>query len=81
MDRETHDLNQLWTLIRDIRFAMMTTRDAGSRLHTRPLTTQNRDEEQGDALWFFVSRGSEACQELQADAQVSVAYADPANTS
>jgi hypothetical protein len=32
----------LWTLIRRIRFAMLTTRSADGALRSRPLTTQNR---------------------------------------
>ena len=75
---DTDTRNKLWELIQDIRFAMFTTRAADGGLHTRPLTTQNGKDHRDDALWFFVSRGSDAFAELQADGQVSVAFADPA---
>jgi general stress protein 26 len=73
-ESDAHD--KLWDMIRDIRFAMVTTRAADGRLRTRPLTMQNREQDQGDSLWFFVSRGGEPFAELQADERVSVAFAD-----
>lgn len=69
---------KLWQLIQDNRFPMFTTRSADGSLHSRPLTRQNRDADQGDVLWFFVSRTSETFAELQGDEHVSVAFADPA---
>lgn len=77
MDRNTESLDTFWDLVKDIRFAMLTTRARDGSLHTRPLTVQNRDEQNDDALWFFVSRSSEACSEAQADELVSLAFADP----
>lgn len=68
----------LWTLIKDIRFGMMTHRhpEAGL-LHAHPLTTQNRDLNPGDPLYFFVSAKTELGQRLRADGNVCVNYADP----
>lgn len=74
---ETDDRATLWGLIKDIRFAMFTTRDGDGNLHSRPLTTQNQDGDQDDMLWFFVPRDSEVFAELQGDAQASVVYASP----
>ncbi|WP_349742096.1 pyridoxamine 5'-phosphate oxidase family protein [Roseateles cavernae] len=67
----------LWELIKDIRFAMLTTLHDNSHLHSRPMTTQNRKLEDDDCLWFFMSRSGEPVDELTAEAMVNLAYADP----
>jgi general stress protein 26 len=41
------------------------------------MTTQNRRDDEADALFFFMSRSSEPFADLQRDAQVNVAYAEP----
>jgi general stress protein 26 len=68
---------KLWELIKDMRFAMFTTHHADGHLHSRPMTTQNGKVDEGDSLWFFMSRSSEAVSDLLASDQVNVAYADP----
>lgn len=68
---------KLWTLIHDIRIAMLTTRSADGALRSRPLTTQNRSLDASDpTLWFFVSRASEVAAETLHDATVNLAYSD-----
>jgi general stress protein 26 len=47
---------QFWELIKDIRFAMFTARDAGGHLTSRPMTTQNSASDEDSSLWFFMSR-------------------------
>jgi len=66
----------LWELVKDIQFAMFTTR-ADGRLRSRPMTTQNSEVDERASLWFFMSRGSEAVNDIGADPVVNVAYADP----
>ena len=66
----------LWELVKDIKFAMFTTR-ADGRLRSRPMTTQNSEVDERASLWFFMSRGSEAVNDIGADPVVNVAYADP----
>lgn len=66
----------LWELVKDIRFAMFTTRTDG-RLRSRPMTTQNSEVDERSSLWFFMSRGSDAVGDLELDPVVNVAYADP----
>lgn len=66
----------LWGLIKDIRFAMFTTRHANGHLHSRPMTTQNSSLDEDTNLWFFMSRKSEPVADLGADTQVNVSYAD-----
>lgn len=68
---------QLWDLIKDIRFAMFTTLHDNSHLHSRPMTTQNRKLEDDDCLWFFMSCSGEPVGELANEAMVNLAYADP----
>jgi general stress protein 26 len=72
---------QLWSLIKDIKFGMLTTRHADGRLRSRPMTTQNSHLDQDAKLWFFMSRLGEAAAELQADPSVCMVYADTGSDS
>jgi general stress protein 26 len=72
----TQDSGKLWEMVKDIRFAMFTTRHANGHLHSRPMTTQNRRDDEGDSVWFFMARSKESVQDLQADPQVNLAYVD-----
>ncbi|MBP7566680.1 MAG: pyridoxamine 5'-phosphate oxidase family protein [Burkholderiaceae bacterium] len=75
MAKDTHDT--LWKLIKDIRFGMFTHRHTDGRLHSHPLTTQNKSVDDDGVLYFFVSRSGEVAQRLRADGLVNIAYADP----
>ena len=66
----------LWNLIKDIRFAMFTTRHSNGHLHSRPMTTQNSSLDEDSQLWFFMSRKGDPVADLLADPAVNVAYAD-----
>ena len=71
------DEHRLWELIKDIRFAMLTNHGGDGHLHSRPLTTQNREFDDAERrLWFFISRSSALAQELQRDGNVNLAYAN-----
>jgi general stress protein 26 len=72
-----NDRDTLWSLIKDIKFAMFTTRHGNGHLHSRPMTTQNRAIDEDSSLWFFMSRSSGPVQDLEADPQVNITYADP----
>ncbi len=72
---------QLWELIKDIRFAMFTTRHANGHLHSRPMTTQNAKLDEDSSLWFFMSRAGEPVADLVKDPVVNVVYADPGEDS
>src|SRR6187200_2313483 len=71
----------LWKLIKNIRFAMFTTRHGNGHLHSRPMTTQNGKIDEDSSLWFFMSRKSEPAQDLQREPTVAVVYADPSSDS
>jgi len=78
MEKTTNDNAKtfLWELIKDIRFAMFTTRDTNNHLQAWPMTMQNKSLDDGK-LWFFMSRSSEAVLQLQANPMMCVAFADP----
>jgi general stress protein 26 len=65
----------LWNLIRDFKFALLTTRSAQGRLRSRPMTTQNRRDD-SDTLCFFVAANGELADDVRHDARVAVAYVD-----
>lgn len=73
----THDRDRLWALIKDIKFAMFTTRHANGHLHSRPMTTQNGRIDEDASLWFFMARSSEPVADLAAQPTVNISYADP----
>ena len=72
----THETELLWKLIRTTRFAMFTTRHGNGHLHSRPMTTQNRKEDEDDCLWFFMSRKGDPVEDLTKEPGVNVAYAN-----
>ncbi|MEO5696715.1 MAG: pyridoxamine 5'-phosphate oxidase family protein [Burkholderiaceae bacterium] len=72
---------KLWELIKDIRFAMFTTRHDNGHLHSRPMTTQNSKLDEDASLWFFMARGAEPVADLGAEPNVNVVYADPGDDS
>ena len=77
MDNESQHRAQLWDLIKDIKFAMFTTQAQNRHLHSRPMTTQNRELDEDDRLWFFMSRSRDPVAELAEAPSVNVSYADP----
>lgn len=74
-DTQHDQLKALWSLIKNTRFAMLAHRHADGSLHSHPLTTQNRDLDDG-CVYFFVSRKTEVGQRLRADGNVNLAYAN-----
>lgn len=73
----TEARSELWNLIKDIRFAMFTSRHNNGHLHARPMTTQNRAIDEDDRLYFFMSRRGDPVEDLAIDGNVNVSYADP----
>jgi general stress protein 26 len=69
------DIKKIAELMKDIKFAMLTTVEENGRLHSRPMTTQSVEFD-GD-LWFFTRSESPKAWELQTHRQVSVTFADP----
>ncbi len=77
ISESTQARSRLWSLVKDIRFAMFTTRHANGHLHSRPMTTQNTKIDEDSSLWFFMSRGGDPVEDLTADPMVNLVYADP----
>ena len=75
----TADRDHLWDLIKDIKFAMFTTRHENGHLHARPMTTQNKELGGDDSLWFFMSRKSDPVDDLRSEPMVNAVYADPSS--
>lgn len=67
---------QLWELIGDMRFALVTTHGEDGRLHSRPLTPQNDQWNRSSTLHFFVPAGSSVEAEVALDQRVALGYAD-----
>lgn len=72
----TQARQRLGELIKDIRFAMFTTRHDG-QLHSRPMTTQLPEDDDSARLWFFASRKGAPVADIGRDSNVNVSYADP----
>ena len=81
MSTPVSDQKTLWKLIKDIKFGMFTHSHANGELHSHPLTTQNKSDDDGSTLYFFVSRKSELAQRLAHDGNVNVSYAHPGDDS
>jgi general stress protein 26 len=72
---------KLWDLIKDIKFGMFTHRHANGMMHSQPLTTLNKSMDEGDKLYFFVSRTSDVAQQIMQDDNVNVSYSSPSDDS
>lgn len=77
----TESRDKLWSLIKDTKFAMFTTRHSNGHLHSRPMTTQNKSVDQDSSLWFFMSRSGDPVEDITAEPIVNVAYANPSDDS
>lgn len=64
---------KLWSMMKSIGFAMLTTEDAG-HLRARPMVAA-QDDFQG-VLWFFTRASSHKVAEVEQDHHVGITYAD-----
>ena len=79
-DQEKEDpTKKLGELIKDIKYAMLTTIDDDGSLRSRPMATQNHGFD-GD-LWFFTHTSSAKVSEINHDQHVNVSYAHPSDQS
>jgi general stress protein 26 len=79
MNENEASREKLWKMIKDIKFAMFTTRHENGHLHARPMTTQNKELGGDDSLWFFMSRKSDPVDDLRSEPMVNAVYADPSS--
>lgn len=68
-------LEKLAELIKDIKFAMLTTSEPDGTLRSRPLSTMQMDAEGN--LWFFTANTSPKVDEIEQSSQVNLSYASP----
>ena len=68
-------IEKLAELIKDIKFAMFTTREGSGRLVSRPMATQNKKFD--GELWFFTRKSASLCAEVWLNPQVNLGYALP----
>jgi general stress protein 26 len=69
---------KVWSLIKDIHIAMLTTADTSGALYSRPMATQQTSFT-GD-LWFLTRQHSDKVEEIRHDAHVNLTYTDPKNS-
>ena len=60
--------------IKDIKIAMLTTVEEDGELHTRPMATQEMDED--GTLWFFTYDDTAKVEEVQQERNISLSYTD-----
>ena len=75
MENTRHEsIDKFKKLTESIDFCMLTT-ISGGQLRSRPMSTQEMDEN-GD-LWFFTSDQTHKVDEIEADSRVNVGYSKP----
>ena len=71
----TDDRQKVWTLIKDIQFALMVTHGAEGKLSARPMSAMQKDFS-GD-LWFLSRDHTPKVDEVIHDKNVLLAYSEP----
>jgi prepilin-type processing-associated H-X9-DG protein len=66
-------VSKIWDMIRDIKFAMLTSDDDGV-LRSRPMVAAQKTFE--GTLWFFTREHAHKVDEVNHDPRVNVSYAD-----
>ena len=76
MSDKTHSeaTKKMWSMMKDIGFAMMTTED-GDNLRARPMVAAQKEFD--GSLWFYTRASSHKVDEVQGDQRVGITYADP----
>jgi general stress protein 26 len=71
---------RLWSLIKDVRYPVITTHRSDGGLQARPMSMQNRDADALDFLWLFAPRDSDQVEDLQWDSSVSIVFTNSASS-
>lgn len=72
-DQNFGELDKVAELVREIKFAMMTTEEEGGALRSRPMSTMQMDADGN--LWFFTALSSSKIDEATQHRQVNLSYA------
>ncbi|MEJ7766515.1 MAG: pyridoxamine 5'-phosphate oxidase family protein [Chitinophagaceae bacterium] len=70
-------IDKIRELVKKESICMFTTRLAEAPLSTRPMSTQEPDEDGN--LWFFSSKSSHKNQHIEADPKIQLFYSNPGN--
>lgn len=79
-EQQNDHTKKLGEIIKDIKYAMLTTVDKDGALRSRPMKTQNTKEFSGE-LWFFTKASAPKVDEVDHDHHVNVSYAHPEDQS
>ncbi len=71
MEQKEDELTHLMDIARNFRVAMLVTLAEDGRIHGRPMTVADIDDEAG-ALWFLTSKGGESSVEIAKDSRAVV---------
>ena len=74
MNHQTETREELYERIREIDFAMMTTVRRDGKLVSRPMSTQEVDDQ--GRLWFMTTAEADKLDEIANDSRVNLAYFD-----
>jgi general stress protein 26 len=66
---------KLWSLIKEIKFAMLVTESEDGALRSRPMATQQNEFD--GTLWFFTAVDSPKVSEIRHHQKVNLSYAEP----
>ena len=72
-DQKFGELDKVAELVKEIKFAMMTTEDEDGTLRSRPMSTMQMDADGN--LWFFTALSSSKIDEATQHRQVNLSYA------
>lgn len=68
------DPHELWALIKECRFPVITTRASEGGLHSQPVALCNRDGDSLEFLWFLMPKRSEPADDLLWDSAVGLTF-------
>jgi general stress protein 26 len=71
---QTEAVDKIWTLIKDIHIAMLTTADSNGSLYSRPMATQQ--EHFTGELFFLTRAHSGKVDEIRDNSKVNLTYVD-----
>jgi len=69
------DRMKVWSLVKDIKIAVMVTTDEEGMMRSRPMAAQ-QEEFSGD-LWYFTDIRSGKIDEIESNPQVLIGYSNP----
>ena len=74
-EEKSDPIKKIGEMMKDIKFAMLTTIDESGSLRSRPMATQNKEFD-GD-LWFFTRASAPKVEEVEREHHVNVSYSHP----